>query len=365
MKVLFILDRPNMYGSELHVLSLLKEISINKNLQASLITFSEGPLLVEIEKLHIPFSVIKIKWFPNIMKFCLLLNTIKKIRPDILHLHQPKAGLIGSIAAQLLSVPSVYTLHSKPNIHTVFRKCGLNYLIYFFHYVVNFSAQTLAKHLIFVSNEMLRRSHYPRKSMLIYNWISIELEHHHATHSILNNNNPVRLLCVGSIVYGKGHDLVLITLNLLRLKGIKFIMTFVGDIWDKLFFEKLKQDAKFFNIDTNIIWKEYSNDISDYYMDNDVFILLSRSESFGIVYAEAMFFGLPVVCSDMPVSHEIVGKCGCISNNPNEHVEFISKLFYDREYYKSLSTKCSKHSRKSFTRSENMNKTFAVYESIK
>lgn len=44
------------------------------------------------------------------------------------------------------------------------------------------------------------------------------------------------------------------------------------------------------------------NTISEYYKAADLFIMLSKKESFGLVFLEAMFYGKPVICRDF---HEL------------------------------------------------------------
>lgn len=51
-------------------------------------------------------------------------------------------------------------------------------------------------------------------------------------------------------------------------------------------------------------------DIWNYYLDADVFVLLSRAEALGIVFWEAMYVGLPVVGSDVEGIIESVGADG-------------------------------------------------------
>jgi glycosyltransferase involved in cell wall biosynthesis len=64
----------------------------------------------------------------------------------------------------------------------------------------------------------------------------------------------------------------------------------------------------------------------DLYRAADVFLHLSKDESFGNVYVEAMACGLPVVAYDLPRTRWIVGDAGmlCPSENPDELARTIS-----------------------------------------
>ena len=58
----------------------------------------------------------------------------------------------------------------------------------------------------------------------------------------------------------------------------------------------------------------------DLYRASDVFLHLSKDESFGNVYVEAMACGLPVVAYDLPRTRWIVGDAGmlCPSESPDD-----------------------------------------------
>jgi glycosyltransferase involved in cell wall biosynthesis len=65
----------------------------------------------------------------------------------------------------------------------------------------------------------------------------------------------------------------------------------------------------------------------DLYRAADVFLHLSKDESFGNVYVEAMACGLPVVAYDLPRTRWIVGEAGmlCASGNSDELSRMISR----------------------------------------
>lgn len=65
----------------------------------------------------------------------------------------------------------------------------------------------------------------------------------------------------------------------------------------------------------------------DLYRAADVFLHLSKDESFGNVYVEAMACGLPVVAYDLPRTRWIVGEAGmlCPTDDPDELSRMISR----------------------------------------
>ncbi len=106
-------------------------------------------------------------------------------------------------------------------------------------------------------------------------------------------DNEVNILYVGKINSNKN---ILLTLNACKKmiqEGKKVKFTVVGDIEnkrDKKILDKILKE------DFVVYYKKVSfNKLIDYYRNNDIFVMPSIAESFGLVYAEAMTQGLPVV----------------------------------------------------------------------
>ncbi|DAB34820.1 MAG TPA: glycosyl transferase [Sulfurospirillum sp. UBA12182] len=88
---------------------------------------------------------------------------------------------------------------------------------------------------------------------------------------------------------------------------------------------------------SNIIFLGQVNntELQDYFNKNDIFILPSLSESWGLVIEEALYFGLPVLISDNCGASELIenGKNGYIVNTENLY-NIINQI--DDKLYKTL-----------------------------
>lgn len=102
----------------------------------------------------------------------------------------------------------------------------------------------------------------------------------------------IRLVYAGRIDKNKNIPTTQKAMKLLREKGINARLTVVGKVDDKSEFEKIKKDEL-----TEYLPAKPKEELIQTYRANDIFVMPSFTESFGLVYVEAMSQGLPVIYS--------------------------------------------------------------------
>ncbi|MHD0382988.1 glycosyltransferase family 4 protein [Staphylococcus simulans] len=106
-----------------------------------------------------------------------------------------------------------------------------------------------------------------------------------------NNKNEIQLLYVGRIYSNKNIHRVLNAVREINSKGNYFIkMNVIGKIINERYFEKLKKI-----IDFNYYGTKDKEEIKQIMEKMDVFTMPSKSETFGLVYIEAMSQNLPLI----------------------------------------------------------------------
>ena len=103
-------------------------------------------------------------------------------------------------------------------------------------------------------------------------------------------DKSLRLLYVGAVNKNKNIIATVRAISLLQQEGYHVKYSIVGKIEDKCIYNQIK----------NIPWINYispmkKEELISIYRDNDIFVMPSIHETFGLVYAEAMSQGLPVI----------------------------------------------------------------------
>lgn len=149
--------------------------------------------------------------------------------------------------------------------------------------------------------------------------------------------NPVRLLSIGRIEQNKNQTAVLDAMSILKTRGIRSLYTVIGESKDALMTKKLQS-----NEDVRIVGFKPKEEQIKYYNEADIFVLPSITETFGLVYAEALTQAIPVIYSknqgfDKQFEDGVVG----YSVSSFDPVDIADAIEMIRINYSSLSQRCS------------------------
>lgn len=357
MKILMVLDQPNMYGSELHFLDLADHF--NQLYFVKVVVFTEGPLLSLLSERNINYTIIQTGWFPPLVFFIRLFKVINAFSPDLIHSHQPKANFLITILNIFLRKKNIVTIHSQALDHSLVHKNIVQRkLVYIFHRFVQFISEFGALKVIYVSYAASKTSFFKNKVVVLYNWLgkkfALEIKRKQ------DSRKPIRLIAVGAVTYAKGYDLLV---KFQKLIGSQPVEIQVVGSDESMFAMSLKKQIMENGI-KNIRFEGYQINISEYLQRADFFVLFSRSETFGLSYIEAMYYGLPVLSLNYDTMKEIIPKGNSISNNLNDHARFLLQLHNDPLRYTQVSDDNSFYVKQNFSYANAMHQYEMLYSQL-
>ena len=247
---------------------------------------------------------------------------IRREKPDIIHTHTPKAGVIGMFAAYIANVPiRLHTVAGLPLLETT----GIKRIILNFVEKLTYKFSTKIYPNSYGLKEIILKNNFTVKNKLkiIGNGSSNGIDTNYFNpdliskeqNQILRSNLKIQktdfvFIFIGRIVGDKGINELVEAFNLFSKETSKTKLLLVGNFEDEL--DPISKSSK--NIISNndkIILAGYQNDVRPYFSISDVLIFPSYREGLPNVVLQAGAMGLPSIVSNINGCNEI------IENNTN------------------------------------------------
>lgn len=201
--------------------------------------------------------------------------------PDVMHAHFAAPGAQALCVSRTLGIPLVYTEHCSLALKGDRRYCRLS------KKVINGADVTLA-----VSRTLADAvSKYARAEAVVVPNLVSDL---FFQAPLDFPSQRFTFLSVGSLVAGKGHDVLLKAFALADIPGARLKIIGSGPLG-----QMLKNIASSLHISEKVdfLGSLPPNRVAAVMSASNVFVLSSRAETFGVVYAEAMAAGRPVIAT--------------------------------------------------------------------
>lgn len=305
MKILYCITSASWGGAQLHVLELCAD-QLKRGNEVIFIVGNEGPLLDKVKKLKglkiifLPSLVREINPINDMKAIIELRKIIKKESPDIVHLHSSKAGVVGRIAAIGLRkrVKVIFTVHGwaftdgvsstlKKHLYRKIEKSVARFTDLFIC-VSNYDAK-IGKRDGVLNNKS--------NVVVIHNGSPLP-QQNAVNYSI---HSPIRLVMIARFSHQKDQKTLINAVA--KLPKSDYRLTFVGDG------ETLNTNKKIvsnLNLNKNIKFVGFKDDVSKELIENDVYILSTHYEGLPISIIEAMSYGLPILATDVGGNSEMV-----------------------------------------------------------
>jgi len=284
---------------------------------------------------------------------------------DVIHAHHAfLPGYAGMKIAQEYKKPLVVTIHGGDFYETIFRNEKLKNHI---EKVLNFSTK-----IIVVSNKLkeigerkLKIS--PDKFVMISNGINQEEVFKGKTNLLRKYKDKKIILSVSFLIKRKAIDFNLRAIAKLKEKYPDLLYLIIGDGAERKKLEKLAKKLKIDNY-VKFLGQLPNNKVKEYMSICNIFCLPSYNEAFGMVYAEAMASGKPVIgcwgegCEDFVKNREtgILVK----PQNVNSLVEAIDLLLSNPRRAEEIGERAKRLILENYTYDKVIKKLIGVYNQI-
>ena len=307
IKILRIISRLNIGGPSIHVINLNK--GLDKKVFQSLLlcgNISDGEKSMYNEAKKSGIKLISIPELTNehslnlkdlkaLLKIYLI---IKKYKPDIVHTHTAKAGLIGRIAAHLALTPKIVHTYHGHVLHSYFSR-PKTYLLRFMEKLLALISDSLIVVSDKIKTELISyKISKPSKFNIIKLGFNLDpflnntllKDNLKKELSLPNDSNLIGI--VGRIVPIKNHKLFIEAAAKVVAQKENTYFLIVGDGPLRKNIEKLSYEL---NINKNTIFTGWRNDLPLIYASLDILVCSSNNEGTSVSVIEGMASGCPVI----------------------------------------------------------------------
>lgn len=312
MKILYLINSLNIGGAEVLLLNITENLKL-KGHEVEIVCLEDGHdhIKEKAKEKNISWRTLKGKRYLSIFE---MLAYVKRNGPyDICHTHLYPAFLYGVILKVFSSVKVLlHSEHSSTNNRRRWWFKPIDRLLYRCVNSVVSISEGVSKELVQWLPELYE------KIEIIFNCVSFSEKKE--DYSLGEN---IKLLCVGRLVEDKN-----IFLQLDALRHVEKIrIDYVGN---GHLLRELNDYAYEKNVNHKVRFLGPVKNLETIYKNYDALVLSSKNEGFGLVVAEAISAGLPVIVGNITGVREVAGHLG-IYFDVNDEKSLVDKINIFRE----------------------------------
>ncbi len=326
LRVLLV-TQPTTAGTARHVADLAAGLH-ERGVDVTVACPDEGVLPRRLERDRVPYRVLpmsrEIRPLSDLIAFVRLLLLIRRIRPDVLHLHSSKAGFLGRIAGRLAGAGVVvFTPHCWSFQSATGRKRR-------FYLALERFASRFADMTVTVSDQERREA--IEEGVLTADRVRVipngvgpsDFEAARST------RQDIPFVSVGRLDEQKGYSYLLQALADLSSGEPDARLSIVGDGSLR---GQLEHEAAALGVSDRVTFEGERTDVGSYLRRARTFVLSSLWEGLPYTIIEAMAAGLPVICTDVGGCRELVedGRTGFVvpPRDPGALAAAMRRLLHD------------------------------------
>ena len=277
-----------------HLYTHMDDVHVRLYRRRAYLTEQSAQTFPNIEYVDLPST--RIKGFEAVWHTLLSVLHILLHRPDVVHIHNIGPGLFAPLI-RLMGLPVVLTYHSPNYEHDKWRAPARWLLSQCEKISLHFSNR-----VIFVNKYQMEKCGALDKSVFIPNGIDVVTRSESTTfldqHGIKLGEY---LLAVGRLTPEKGLEYLVEAAN--RLPRVTQVVIAGASDHNSAYRKTLEQ----LDVNNKVIFTGFTSgeDLRQLYSHARCFVLPSVNEGFPMVLLEAMAYGLPILCSDIPGTRQV------------------------------------------------------------
>lgn len=306
LKILEIIGDATLAGAPRHLLSVLENLDTKKF--ALFLICPPGPLAGEVRSLRrtVDIEIVPMRSKLDFKAIKEIRANIKEIRPDIIHIHGTRGGILARLAAIGLKYPVIYTEHLWTKDYQLGGRISHRSQLIGLWFLDMFTTLTIAVSEAvkdFLIKSQITR---PEKVLVIYN----------STEPPKKKAQPFKgkntlIASIGTLNEQKGMQYLIQAMSRVLREFPRTELMIIGQGSYKTKLEKLIKRMK---LASKIKLTGFVKDVYDELEKVDIYVQPSVSESFGLAILQAMSMGLPIVATNTGGIPEVVtsGKTGIL-----------------------------------------------------
>ncbi len=346
-KIFHIIDSLQIGGAEKLLCNTITELTGFDHLIVTLFPAKDNALLPGNAK-YICLGAKKITDIPSKRK--LFRKIVKEYKPDIIHSHLYFATVFAKWLVPS-SIPLIFTQHFE------FSKNAEKWYYRFVDRILSKPAQ----HCIAVSNvvlqDYLHTTSFKGTTRIINNYIPEK--YFNGTKKKIPEEKQLKIVSLGNIKTIKNQQFILDAFEFLKDMDVQ--CDIYGEGFQRLELEKQARDNHL-----HVFFKGEIPDSSVILTNYDLYIMPSLTEGFPLALFEAMASALPVVVSDIPAFHELLGaESNFVSlSDPSSLRSVIKKYLSDPDLLKKDGEKMREIAKEKANKEVYLGKLVNLYEQL-
>jgi rhamnosyl/mannosyltransferase len=305
-------------------------------------------------------------FFPLLLK-----RLIRDFQPDVLHIHAPNSSAFFALTlARLKRIPWVLHWHAD-----VVASSPLMKFTYFFYQALERKLLKRANTIV-VTSKVYRDSSEPLSNFLHKcqvvplaldsRRLKQKMDFYHLNHSPKERRN-LNVLAVGRLTYYKGFEYLIMATAMVEAMGLSIVGTGEKE-------QVLKTLVARLGLENRVVFHGFLSDqeLIQQYSQCDCVCLpsIERTEAFGVVLLEAMYFGKATLVSDVPGSG-----MGCVvedrvtgikvePENPESLAQAMNYMAKNRDIVQRMGQCGKREFEKRFEISQSINALISIYDQL-